>query len=921
MHRLVRGIALPAAALVLGCQGGLPPVTPGTGSLGAVRGPQSRLPGPAQVATTHATASGAGGAVVGDRGVGVVSNNGARQQAPRLFGTLRVPAPLISDQGGALGGLAASGPTTALYRVSQGAGVIQVPLADAEVRVLDAAGQPVRDEAGQPLVARTDAAGSFRFETPLPDRSLVVSASLAAGRGALLAVAARDSRHTALEVDLFSTLTTAYIVEKFVATQADRQQTLDRLPGDVAQETRQQAEAAFREAGAQLPQSLDAPAAVAAAEALRQEMAAFDRQLEAVRELLILAGQSNRGEGRLATTVALGVVGELAEGPDGSLYFPDFDPTGHRLMRVHPDGRLVTLVGGGQLAPAEADGRPGAQVAEFQDAWCLDEAGRVLVAMEDHLYRLQEDGTLRRLRSLPSGVLVGVRREEVFLVDWHYPRSEPGGALRPDGIIVTLWRASADREPVRLASFTSTAGLNLGVVALVPGKGLLVEVPAIKGPPDIRIVDPDSGVVSRLEVPDDASWSRLDRAGNLVYVTGAVGQQQLWAWPQGAATPLAFGAWSGKLLPDVLLARDGQSVWLTRGDHVVRVTAGGQTLVAGLAPGAQAGGGARDLALADPGGLAFSTDAAMWLLDNRAQFGTWRLVRVEPAGQVHQVPVTEPALEERLIRNLDTVLRPWGPGSVALLTGRSLTAGVTHGAASVHEVRQDGTSTALFTAPAGYAIADFSARPDGSLRAMLVAREAPHRLVERTPDGAVRTLFEAAMTWEDGLSRAGVPTRTARHDPDLRDCNLLEAPGGEAYVYGQARLARWSPGAGFEVLGLDPALNRLRRTGVAAAVGPDGALYYLPGEVEVDAATGSTTSTPWGEVWRWDPRTNADACVAGPRGGTFTGQGIDDGLYLPRDLAFTPEGDLTFIESGSRQVRRIPRDQLGGIPMPRPDDG
>ncbi|MEB3223419.1 MAG: hypothetical protein VKS61_15195 [Candidatus Sericytochromatia bacterium] len=903
MRRATSLILALQVAMLLGCQAAAPPrVAPskgqGTGSLGATA--PDRRPDPGVVSNN-------GGALVSDRGAGLVQGalgGVVSNQGGRLFGTLRGPATLLSDRGSSLTGAGAA------RRLLQAASVAQVPAADVPVQLLDAVGQPVLDAAGKPLVTRTDAAGGFRFEGALPDRNLIVSASLAADRGALLAVATRDSRAAALEVDLFSTLTTAYIVNRFVASQADRQQTLDRLPGEVARETRQRAEAAFRETGAAVPVRLDEGAAVTSVEAMRRGASAFDQQMDVVRTLLIVAGQANRGEGRLATTVTLGdYVQGLSEGVDGALYFQDTTPGvgRNRLGRVRADGVLETVIGGGTVPGDEADGRLGTEVSTFIGESCFDAAGRLVVRLDRTVYRVEADGVLRRLVTLPTPLhvsLVGVRADDYLLLDMAYAKASTGQ------LEVTLLRYKPGAEPVRVATVASRPGhQHLSLGAFVPGRGVLVETrDGLEGGlPSLHWLDPDTGAVSAWPLPPEATSAWADRAGNLLYVAGA-DPKRLYALPRGASPPLTLDAWAQDLAWPALMSRDGRSVMVQTGplgERVVRVSAAGVTPVAGVSTEAVASGGAGDLALSHPIGLALGADGDAWIVD--AVLGGGRLVRVDAEGQTHGVPLDLPAFWARAAGYLENSLRPLPGGAVALLVGEE-----PGGSREVHVVRKDGSTSRLYEAPAGYAIGDFATHADGTLHVVLVSHDAPHRLVERAPDGRVTTVFEGVRRWEEGPNEKGNPVKGYRQDPDMRECNVIAAAGGGCWLYGQGRIARWTPAEGFTTRHTAPYLNRPTRGGwgwSGVAEGPDGALYHVPNEPEVGS---------WDEVLRWDPETGAEAIVAGRRGRVFNGAGVDQALDMPSCPAFNPAGDMVFIDGGTRQVLRVPRDQLQGVPVGTP---
>ena len=120
-----------------------------------------------------------------------------------LAGLVMRPATLIGNNGGGL-----IGPNGGSYRVR--AAATQVPYANARVRLLDAALQPVLD-GGKPVEATTDAQGRYGFTSALPTQNLVVEIALPDNKGAIQARSPRGTKET--NADLFSTLTTRYILD------------------------------------------------------------------------------------------------------------------------------------------------------------------------------------------------------------------------------------------------------------------------------------------------------------------------------------------------------------------------------------------------------------------------------------------------------------------------------------------------------------------------------------------------------------------------------------------------------------------------------------------------------------------------------------------------------------------------------------
>jgi hypothetical protein len=910
-------------ALLTACQA--PPV---------LRAPAPTKARPATAKPVVATGAGlTGGAspLLSNNGGAFITRDDGQVASPRgtLFGRLLAPATLVSDQGGGLvsnnGGSLVSdqggalGRPAAPYGLANVDALVQIPVANTRVEVLDATGAPVRDAAGNPITAMTDSAGAFRFDAEVPNRNLIVSASLAANLGSIRAVATRDARDEALEADLFSTLTTSYIVGKFVAGQADQQKTLDRLPGEVARETRLLAETAFTQAGARVPPRLDEAAAVASTEALRNGNASFDAQMEVVRRLLIAAGQSNMGEGRLATTVGLSYVEGIAEGPDGSVYFHD-----GRIWRVRTDGVLVTAAGGGAVSPEDADGKPASTLSvEGLDGWCLDPTGHLVVLVDNHVLRVETDGRVKRLAAYQPGVtwwarrnyaLLAVREQEVLLTSKEGGRDAKQGTTVPETL--AIWRHKTGGEPTLVTSIPTRRGISVDA-AVVAGIGLLVHrhgmnhdayIAAVRQAgadvdstpfrvDEFLAVDLETGATTPWAPPLAITEPTMDRRGNILYEAGE--PARAWVLPAGSATPIALGTYSGSIRRGAV-APDGKSVLVSADRRILRISGSGVTPIAGLDPKAQVGGNAGDLALFAPVTMTIASDGDLWLTDT----SRGALLRIDAGDQVHQVPLADPVFERY---GSFPNMRPGPDGTVYMLAKLKDGAGL-------YQVRKDGTVRLVYTPPAGQAVGDFAPRGSDVL-VLLTSREQPHRLVALAADGTSRTLFESQIRWEEITRASGTPYRYAKHDPSLSSCDLIPAPSGEVWIFGQERLARWSEATGLEVVQRS---NHFVRPGEdegetrgAVALGPDGALYFMPSDI----GNGS-----WDEVRRWDPRTRTESLIAGRNGTIFKGGSVDDSLEDPHSPAFSPSGDLYFIDTGSKQVRRIPKDRLVGNPVTRGSD-
>ncbi|MFN3430163.1 MAG: hypothetical protein ACK46X_09425 [Candidatus Sericytochromatia bacterium] len=275
-------------------------------------------------------------------GGGLISNNGGSiisNGAGSLAGQVLAPANLLSNNGGGL--LSDNGLG---YRTLA---LTQVPVTNTVVRLLDAAGQAIRGADGKALTATTDASGRYAFKTGLPNQTVLVEVAVGQA-GSLRAIAPRDAgAKRTVDVELVSTLTTAYILDQFVKGQPDPVKTLEKLPGTVEAETRQSAAAAFEAAGRPTPTTLATAEVVATVKALRDKAPTFDAQMEKVKQLLIAAGQSDLGNGQLATDVFLDPIQDVLVAPDGSLYLHTAGNGFDVVWRVTPQQRLERLTAAG----------------------------------------------------------------------------------------------------------------------------------------------------------------------------------------------------------------------------------------------------------------------------------------------------------------------------------------------------------------------------------------------------------------------------------------------------------------------------------------------------------------------------------------------------------------------------------------------
>ncbi|MDB5100107.1 MAG: hypothetical protein JWM80_4528 [Cyanobacteria bacterium RYN_339] len=484
--------------------------------------------------------------------------------AASLVGKVKAPAGILSNNGGSIisdngGGLVGTNRRTLL------AATTQVPVAGAIVALLDADGAPVKGPDGKPLTAITTADGSYGFPAAPRTANLVVRVTVA--KGELTAIAPHAGT-SPVDLDLVSTYATRYILDTYVATQAQHQATLDRLTPAAEAETRARTEAALLASSAPLPDALTPAAVVQAVASLRKQDAALDQQLEVVRKLLVLAGLDDLGSGRPGTEVPLGFIQLAVGGPDGSLYLTTY--VDGRVWRLRPDGVLDTAL---RYERADAPTFLG-----------LDAAGRLLVATDQRVARLQ-DGKLETVTTLQAPLLAMV----------------PGPG---DGLTLIQRSATPGALDVRTA-----AGLTLGSVA-VPKKHSVLREAARNDAGQLllrfgaELFRFEAGGLTPITgAPAD---SAMDNHGNLFSLDSGT----LSRWAATGATKLAEDTYGDYAVQ----AGDQLYVVAFEQGKVYAIRDGRPVHVAG-AQGHTSGTAAREFGFVNPNGLAIAPDGTTYITD------------------------------------------------------------------------------------------------------------------------------------------------------------------------------------------------------------------------------------------------------------------------------------------------------------------
>lgn len=810
-----------------------------------------------------------GGGLITDHGGGLISNN-----TGNLVGTAKVPAHLITDNGGGL--ITDNGGGYRLLTAPD-----QVPLAGATVRVLDASGAPVTDAAGKPLTTTTDAQGRYALTVAGTARHLIVSIALPEGKGALSAIAVKESRGAKpVDADLFSTLATGYVVSQYVRGQKDPLSTLEKLPAEVEAETRAKVAAAFAKTDLTVP-ALAETDVVAAVEKLKAADAPFRAQLEKVRQLLVAAGQSDLGAGRLGTQVSLGAIRNVALADDGSLYITC--PNAHRIWRLAKDGRLYTAAGSGTPTQGSLDGKPGAEAGlQSPLGVTLDAEGRPLIVEGGarRVSRLEADG---RLKSL----MPGLKRT---------PRLAVGG---PDGrlhvftvedSVAEYWSAMPGETPT--VKHTFAAG-ELAALKGITTYGLDAKgrVCFSSGDKAAYRFDPQTLTLTPVTAASASTVHRatFDGRGNLVVLDQAPDGRRLRViTPDDAVKPL-LDKQGGLLIVGTGVAYTPQGhLYMDNWGVINRLEAGKLTAVAGT--NAANAATLDELVLTNPSGVACLPTGELIVADSNLGSKVWKVkadrsvVRIAGGGGVDRNLEGGEAAEMRL----GFVSRVKTDASGQVYFYESTTTEQT-----VRRLDTAGKLHTIYRATAAEPFRDLAVAPDGTVYLSLAKLDTAKQVL---PEKTVWRLKPGETTPSLLL------TETLAHDATFTSfISLAVGPDGALYLAmthnDVGYLKRWTEAQGLKTLKQASQFKVLWGTeNTSMALDAQGRVYV---------------ANSWdNQLHRYDPALDAITAVAGQGTARFGGSGVDDSLEKPRFPAFNSTGDLYFADSGHQQVKRIPAADL-----------
>lgn len=782
--------------------------------IGKIRGPVGLMNG------------GNNGSLISDHGSGVVSNNG---------GTLRLLA--VEE-------VAASGLT---------------------VRLLGADGKAFTDAAGQPVETVTAADGSYTFKGFVPTRNLVVAAELPGGRGRLAALAVRSAGAAlVVDVDLASTVTAAWVLDRLVGKQNDPAATLDRLTLAAESDARAQAASAVQARATALPTYLDAAAAANLADALRSDSPGFAAGLSSIERILVAGGQRGLGEGLPASEVALGLVRQLVVTPAGSTYIGC--PQDGKIWKVGADGLLRTAIGKGiGAAELAIDGRPGAEVslgpvlgmvAEGEDGLLVLEKGPVGA----RLLRLASNGRLAIAGTLPG---LPITASLLALVSGAIPAGlarVPGGVVilsAPSQGAAQAWLLPDQGVPRQVHTFDEPASAILRQAVQVgsDGQGAIM-IAAARRTGTVRLgylqrLDPTTFVLTPLAEQNPTAQLALaiDDRGRTI----AQAPDKSLAIGMPATRSLAARGLPALGNFDVVAAK-GDDLLIASGDVVYRLGAATLAPFAGLieppgeVPAARLGL-RNPIALAvDPAGRQYVYDDAnrtLWAIDTD---GLARRRIVLPA-EIGGAPVEV------------TALRP--AGERLLLIDDAETRGAPH---RLFTFGPSGAPQELLRLASDFEeLRDAGPAPGGGYYALTVEEDAEAedvtQVVELDAAGAVKARF---------------PVDEAR-------TRMAFGPAGEIWLGDDVGLARWTPADGEVPIAMPPAW--------AEAWDPD---TWLAAD-----ARGRIYGTS-DDLWRFDPASGQVTPVAQDAASIDTV--ITPWLKFP---GLDATGNLFYLEQNYRQIRLI----------------
>jgi hypothetical protein len=819
------------------------------------------------------------------QGGGVISNNSGN-----LSGTVKAPLGLISENGGGIisnngSGIIANNGGSIIANNGGGYHLLaleQLPVAQAVVRLLDAAGNPIPGPDGRPLVTKTDAQGGYGFAATLPNQTVLVEVALDPGKGNLRAIAPRDAgAKRTVDLELVSTLTTAYILDQYVKGQPDPIKTLEKLPGAVEAQTRKLAGEAFAASGQAAPSTLATDKVVETVTALRSKAPAFNAQMETVKKLLIAAGLSDLGNGQPALDVFLDPIQQVIAAPDGSFYLNTVSRYLSVIWRVTPQQRLERLTAQGQ--PAAGDPTDGQAAADARfgvvKSMALDAQGRLWILQDGpspRLLRLSSDRKTVNLVSTLPHILsfipttgdnflafvsdkFGAPTDLVEVLDGKAPRVLHTYAEPDNSIVQTAQQLGRDDQ---------------GRIYLSGLIGLSVIPKAYR-------LDATGGSLTFLKGAgqDNVSFVTVDPAGKLYF--NRFGEELIHTiLPDGKEGTIA-GAGKLPFYATIVTSPDGANFvadgpnnasfyMLRNGVRTLYAGKEGQAPLTGVDP--------TKLSLNAPSGLVVAPGGEFYIVDDGA------ILKVDPLKGTSTVLAKGALLDGAKVLSPQLLRR--APNGDLYMIGADPTVIFNGSRPPLYRIAAGGGTPEKIFDPTNE-LQSYAFGPNGAIAISEIRGQGldahPSVVNLRTADGQLTTLL--------GEDQNFINQMEITYDAQGKLLILGSRKIGTDYLFN--RTWRWSPGTEPELM-------------PEAFPWPDatdaqGRIY--------EGFRFSHQALP-GTLRRTDPKTGVLETLAGVGGLFFAGAGVDDGVSQPVAPGFDGQGNLYFLDKGHKQVKKIPANRL-----------
>ncbi|MDB5097606.1 MAG: repeat containing protein, partial [Cyanobacteria bacterium RYN_339] len=754
--------------------------------------------------------------------------------------------------------------------------------------------------------------GAFTLKALPKDQNLVVHV-INVKPGFRLGAIAPKGAQTKLAIDLVSTVSASYILNKFVKVQPDASAALDRLPADVAAKTVEATAAALGTPDAERAKALLQGSATQPIDALRLTSVALNAQLDAVARIIgIGVGTKAIDPNPLANSFSS--IRSLACGTDGALYIALMHDD--RVVRLR-EGRLEAV---NDPAAAKTGALTGQRLPQAGIMGPIDvepDAQDRLVVLDYPRAGFSESTPPRfRLTRLP---LAGPAEDlwadiGLTLAAWPEAGDEVrvlAGGDRPGGKPAMLWSLLPGQAPKALFTF------EVQDPALGPDAqqnhylGYKAD-----GPP--RVVGHDARgslfvgasraelrrakVAKEDQVDTVYRYLEAGRAREAFKVTGKDDVESLVLTPHGEVLAIVSNPTSRKLV-----------LYAAAGERTLAATLPQDFTLDPLAPAAVGPAGDAYVVRRNSTVWHVGTDGAITHvagLDPTTSQATTNLSFLQPAG-ITVAPGGELYVSDK---DGNRIYKVGADGKVAIWAGTGGDKGTGDGgpvaAAAVRApraLRQDkdgniyilSSNTAVRKVDKAGVITTLLSKLEGdrTIRDLVVS-----------PDGVLTFSTKATVIPTDPASgKVGV----ARWHPDGTLTWLVPESNAPGHVIGS------DPAGTVYVLSADGdrrALGRIKDDKLEPILEDPRLAITFPEDNNAIAVDGNNhlylTLVESDQIWKVDLSSKQVSQVAGEGAPLLAGTGLDDSLSGPRYPTFGPAGDLFVADKWHRQVKRIPARSL-----------